>query len=127
MKSNKFCSIMMMLVLVLGTTIVFSSCSKDDEDGGEYSIIGTWKMTYEDYDEYEEHFEYIFYSNGTVVETCYIRGQQSDEEYEYEYLYENDRLTIIEDKYTYTVVVHWVNKNKFTISDDGDILIFTRQ
>lgn len=36
----------MMLVLVLGTVITFSSCSDDDETVGGVSIIGMWKASY---------------------------------------------------------------------------------
>ena len=38
---------MMMLVMVLGTAIAFSSCSKDDEEDLQASLKGTkWTVTY---------------------------------------------------------------------------------
>lgn len=42
-----------MLVLVLGATLAFSSCSKDDEDnnGSSSSLVGTWINTSDSKDE----------------------------------------------------------------------------
>ena len=44
MKRNKIFSILMMLVIVLGTAVAMSSCGKDDDNskGGDNSLIGTW-------------------------------------------------------------------------------------
>lgn len=44
MKTNKFWSLFVMLVLVLGSAVAFSSCSKDDDNGGgdAAGLVGTW-------------------------------------------------------------------------------------
>lgn len=57
----------MMLVLVLGTAVSFSSCSDDDDKGGSgdpNSIVGTWNCTIKD-GSMEYFVEYTFKADGT--------------------------------------------------------------
>lgn len=62
MKKNKLWSIVLMLVIMLGTVITFSSCGDDDDDNGGGStasaLVGKWQRdnTKKDY--------YTFSSNG---------------------------------------------------------------
>lgn len=67
MKTNKFLSILVMLVLSLGMAVSFSSCSSSDDGnggnggngGGNNGILGTWVVkSYVDDGEYEEEEDY---------------------------------------------------------------------
>lgn len=58
MKTNKLFHIMMMLLLVIGTTFTFSACSDDDEAGG---LSGAYAYTYKD------EYNGIIYTSGSVI------------------------------------------------------------
>lgn len=58
----------MMLAFVLGTTVAFTSCSNDDEEGGNSSnsIVGTWYGYNNDsYTEDGKRYEYSSYNEFT--------------------------------------------------------------
>lgn len=82
---NKIWNILMMLVLILGTAILFSSCGKDDEsdnnNGGNDSnvvsqtdlhpkaLIGTWEYVTGDPKAMYDVYQATYNQNGTCIYT----------------------------------------------------------
>lgn len=74
---------MMMLVLVLGTVVTFSSCSDDDNDGdSSSSIVGTW---YRSSNAGASYNEFTFENGGTGIR--YEKGVDHGREYEDTYYF----------------------------------------
>ena len=71
MKTNKLWSIMMMLILVLGTAIALSSCSKDEEEESN-GLLGYW------YPQEQKTQQYIDFCNDFGLSgPQYIDGGES--------------------------------------------------
>lgn len=117
MKSIKFWSIMVMFVLVLGTTLAFSSCSKDSEEEKEMetvtsTIVGYWKTT-------EGYYPFIFEFNEDG--TGYYKEDSSSKR-AHTFIY-----TIIKNN---TIVLEMTGKDygeteslTYSLSNDGKYLI----
>lgn len=82
----------MMFVLVLGTTVAFTSCSNDDDNDDSNNegstILGTWCSSDSGYEivdgiryEWNSYGETTFLEDGTVI--IYAKGYDPMEEYEY--------------------------------------------
>ena len=115
MKTNKLWSIMMMLILVLGTAIALSSCSKDDDnigDGGNNTtlLVGRWYFyPREDY----EDSGIEFYKNGSTYHyNWWGTGKGS-----YVYNKNNATLTIRSPHRTETYYNVQITKRDLTFTD----------
>lgn len=117
---KKIFNYLLIVTLLIGTAVSFSSCKDDDDDdekkGNGYSIVGTWKYADESY--YEV---YTFNSDGTFVTTeadvsVYLTATEYGT-----YTYSNNKITL---HYTSdyeeddVVAIKWIDKDHFVM--DGD-------
>lgn len=120
MKSIKFWSIMIMLVMVLCTSITFSSCSKNDgeitTDEEQSVMVGKWKYSFGD----ESYCLLTFKPDGTGTYFEYDDGEIDAENEPFYWSYEENGsiLTLlwiedgqVEDKDV--VRLTWINKKTF--------------
>ena len=110
--------------LMLCTT--FLSCSSDEDSVNEdgYSIIGSWKCTFDGPNDYTL---LTFNVNGTghIFE---LDDGEIDSDEDFRYSYSNSILTIInEDGERETVIINWKNRNMFVTSWLDDVDTWIRQ
>ena len=121
MKTTKFMAALATALLFLGTTAIFTSCDKDDEDENTSSIVGTW--------EYADHEgRYVFYADNTEYfeEGDWVRGEfivTNHESFTYVYDKKNRTLTIDGDT---AEVVTLNDKTLMVKSGSGDIATLYR-
>ena len=120
----------MMLVLVLGTVITFSSCSKPDEITTKEELstmVGKWKYSWED-----GYCLLTFKSDGTGTYFEYDDGDIDADNEPFYWSYEETgsilMLMWIEDgqvDYKEVVRLTWINKKTFTadLMDEGSVWI----
>ena len=126
---------MMMLVLVLGTVITFSSCGKDEDEIPTKeelpTLVGKWKYSWEDEDE-EGYGLLTFKSNGTGTYYEYDNGDIDADNVPFYWSYEETgsilTLMWIENGQVAEkeiVRLTWINQKTFTadLMDDGSVWI----
>lgn len=129
---NKFYGIIMMFVMMLGTAIAFSSCSKNDDD--EKSVVGTWYSTYMD-DYYKEEYTLTINANNTatmvMTETNMRTGRKDTDVENFTYSINGNIVTIVEtgddDVMAATFTVTGNQLIIIPIGDEEDMMIFTRK
>lgn len=107
-----------MLVMMLSTVTIISSCGGDDNDNdNSYSLIGTWKYTYDTGYQLD-----TFYADGTYMHIEYYNGKVNYKETA-KYTYENNIITISysDGKEDIKIPIRWQNKDKFYASSDYDV------
>ena len=118
---------MMMLVLVLGTFITFSSCGNDEDEitkpEEQSRLVGKWKYSWEDEDE-EGYGLLTFKSNGTGTYYEYDNGDIDADNVPFYWSYEETgsilTLMWIEDGQVADkdiVRLTWINNKTFTADD----------
>lgn len=127
MNIKKYFCIIITLVVLLGSTIAISSCSKDDNDVSSNSIVGTWSCNNHYYGGSDT---FTFKSNGTY--TWSYRGTAdwfNNETGNYAYDPLRSTLTIQNKKgTTWVYVVISLTSSSFTIMDeDGDTYFYQKK
>ena len=125
----------MMLVLVLGTFITFSSCGNDEDEitkpEEQSRLVGKWKYSWEDEDE-EGYGLLTFKSNGTGTYYEYDNGDIDADNVPFYWSYEETgsilTLMWIENGQVAEkeiVRLTWINQKTFTadLMDDGSVWI----
>lgn len=118
-----------MLVVIFGTVTFFSSCHKEKieeiDDDAEYSIIGTWKYTF---DSPSDYCLITFNLDGTGKSIEFDNGKLDGDE-TFKYSYSNNVLTVFwdEDGYKDVIDIKWQGKNKFITSWFDQVDIWIRQ
>lgn len=129
---------MMMLVLVLGTFITFSSCGNDEDDEDEIikpeeqsRLVGKWKYSWEDKGE-EGYGLLTFKSDGTGTYFEYDNGEIEADNVPFYWSYEETGFILtlmwIEDGHVEgkeIVRLTWINQKTFTadLMDDGSVWV----
>lgn len=125
MKSNKFWSIILMVVMMLGDAIVFSSCDKDGNDASSISIVGTWSCTRHYYGGTDT---FTFKSNGTY--TWSYKGSRDYPNDYGNYAFDPSRSTLVIHNRKGTIwsyVIISLTSSSFTIMDeDGDTYCYQK-
>lgn len=120
MKKLKFLAVALFTVL---TCVNFASCSNDDDEISDDSIVGKWiEKGVDDGEAYEN--TYIFNADGTGATLW--NGENGDS---FHYVYTKPVLTI---KWNYgeteILSVEWKNKNTIRLYDnDGEDFTISRQ
>lgn len=118
---KKFFNYLLIATLLIGTAVSFNSCKDDDE---EHSIIGTWKIPYEE-SWASGYYLRTYQSDGTLIMQDYELNR-NDGNYKcywtdsYTYSYKNN--TVYEDYgdgETETINIQWVDNNHI-VDDEGD-------
>lgn len=112
------------LFLVLCTTFSLSSCSSDEDSENAYSIIGTWKYTFNGPNDYSL---LTLNANGTGHYFELDNGEIDGDE-DFRYSYSDNIMTIFyEDGERETVIINWKNRNMFVTSWLDDVDTWIRQ
>lgn len=122
-----------LMLIMLASTISFTSCSNDDDENGNNSsssIVGTWSYEEEDYD-YYYYEEVTFKANGTIIVKGeeYYDGDLEDswtERGTYE-LDGNELIVELDGEIGFATIIS-VTSNKLIIEDDedGDRYVYRR-
>ena len=126
MKTKNLQSAFILLTFALFTTFSLFSCSDDDEEKGndEYSLIGTWKYTF---DGPSDYVLLTFYLDGTGKSVEFDDGEIDGDD-SFRFSYAENKLTVYwEDGYKETINISWKNKNKFTTSWYDEVDTWIRQ
>lgn len=125
MKTNRFWNLFTILSLVLCTTFVLFSCGKDDDSNeNDFSLIGTWKYTFEGPSDY---VLLTFNVDGTGKSVEFDNGKIDGDE-SFKYSYAESILTVYyEDGDKETVMINWKDNNKFITSWYDQVDTWIRQ
>lgn len=90
---TKFLSLLFVQILVLGCCLSFTSCSDDDNETPNNSIVGTWESST------EEGYTIKFNKNSTGMEIWAFEGNNRvTADFEYTYNAESQIVTILGSK-----------------------------
>jgi len=126
MKTKNFFNILTISSLLLFITFSLFSCSKDDDKVNEndFSLIGTWKYTFDGPGDY---VLLTFNVDGTGKSVEFDNGKiDGDESFMYSYV-ENILTVYYEDGDKETVIINWKDKNKFITSWYDQVDTWIRQ
>lgn len=133
MKTNKFWSIIMMLVIVLGSMFVFSSCGDDEEDAPENAIVGTWThVEYPVQGSQDDWSKIIVTINndgtGYAQEIKhYHDGREKKEEYGFTYTVEGNNIYVTTEDGEHFKEHHFeINGNKLILTNGSEKIEFTK-
>lgn len=117
-----------MLVLVLSTVFAFSSCKDDDEDNkAGYSIVGTWKCTYNYPDFGPGDYDLLtFNTDGTGRLIEFYDGEIDDDEF-FTYSYTGNVIIMYCGDEREVIMINWLSRNMFTERGDDYIATYVRQ
>ena len=110
---KKVFNYLLIVTLLIGTAVSFGSCKDDDEDEDGYSIVGTWKCSYDD-----GYYLWTLNADGTYVWVDKDYGYEADTDYG-TYTYKDGVLVVYMGDEGEAWNLTWVDKNHF-IDDDGD-------
>lgn len=125
METNKFWSVLSMLVMVLCTAVLFSSCkkssdSKDDPIPSANKLVGKWKYSWE-----PGCYVMLTFNADGSGNYFEIDDGKIDDDFDFYYTYDDDRslLTIKEGRDEDKFILTWINNDSFKsdIADKGSI------
>lgn len=114
MKTNKFWSILVMLMMSLCATISFTSCGGDDDDDDDANIVGSWRYTDENYNITGEE-KYLVITSDFIYDVDLNNDGSIQKVSKSLYEYSSGNITWISDKGTASYPVVTCTDSKLAI------------
>ena len=110
--------------------VSFTACSSDDDemsDASDTALVGTWTITEtEGETEFSEKVTFNANSSGDIVSTTTFEGTTETQTISFTWNTSENKLTLVIDAKT-EIYTYSISGDKLTITDQDDVVVFTRQ